>query len=119
MDVRPKTLIVDIDGTILYHHGDLVGQSRPTLEILPGVLDKFNEWDKKGYRIILLTGRKESMRELTEGQLKHAGLFYDMLIMGVGGGARVLINDLKTDEKEPMAVAVNVIRNAGLANLDI
>ena len=47
--------------------------------------------------IILTTGRKEGMRRITEQQLESAGIVYDKLIMGIGGGARVLINDLKPD----------------------
>ena len=60
-------------------------------------IDKILEWNKKGYTIILTTGRRESNRELTIKQLQEAGIFYDQLIMGVGRGPRVVINDLKPD----------------------
>ena len=49
--------------------------------------------------IILTTGRKEGMRRITEQQLENAGIVYDRLIMGIGGGIRVLINDLKPHRK--------------------
>lgn len=119
MDGRPKTLFIDLDGTLIWHHGDLVKQTENKARLLPGVLEKFNEWDKKGYNLILTTGRRESMRELTEQQLKDCGLFWDRLIMGIGGGHRVIINDLKAGSTDPTAIAVNVERNVGMTGLEI
>ena len=58
-----------------------------------GTEDKINEWDAKGYNIILITGRRESLRKKTEEQLLSKNIFYDQLVMGVGGGDRVIIND--------------------------
>lgn len=119
MENRPKTLIVDIDGTLIWHFGNIHDQISNPPEALPGIRDKFHDWDRKGYRIILLTGRKESLRRLTEQQLETCGIFYDQLVMGVGGGVRVLINDLKTGSSEPTAIAINLERNKGLENLDV
>jgi hypothetical protein len=119
MENRPKTLIVDIDGTLIWHSGNLHDQIKNPPRVLPGVREKFDEWDRKGYRIILLTGRKESMRSLTEAQLASCCIFYDQLIMGVGGGVRVLINDLKAGSSTPTAIAVNVERNQGLEEVNI
>ena len=119
MDARPKTIFCDVDGTLIHHYGDLMLQISNKAKLLPGVLEKFNEWDKKGYNLILTTGRRESMRELTERQLKECGLFWDQLIMGVGGGHRVIINDLKSGGTEPTAIAVNVERNVGMSHLEI
>jgi hydroxymethylpyrimidine pyrophosphatase-like HAD family hydrolase len=119
MENRPKTLIVDIDGTLIHHFGSLSAQIINAPKMLPGVREKFDEWDKLGYRIILLTGRKESMREATVKQLQDLHIVYDQLVMGVGGGVRVLINDYKLNSKEPTAIAVNVERNEGIANINI
>lgn len=114
-----KTIICDIDGTLIEHTGNLTKQICGHPPILKGVLEKFAEWDHKGYNIIFITGRRESLRSLTEKMLKDLGLFYDQLIMGVGPHQRVLINDMKPDSDEPMAVAVNVERNKGFEGLDI
>lgn len=116
MDSRPKTIICDIDGTLLNHvaPGDLNNHQ----ELLPGVIQKFQEWDIKGYNIILITGRRESAREYTERQLDILGLFYDQLIMGVGGGERVLINDCKPNGTET-AKAINLERNKGLDDINL
>jgi hydroxymethylpyrimidine pyrophosphatase-like HAD family hydrolase len=119
MDTRPKTIICDIDGTLVYHNNPhLVAKSDYEMTLLPGAIETLLEWERKGYNIILLTGRKESMRQVTEQQLRNVGIFYDQLIMGVGGGIRYLINDFKPDGEES-AIAVNVERNVGICNLKI
>lgn len=115
---RPKTIICDIDGTILKHHGNLTKQFTTPPELLPGTIEKLNEWDRKGHQIILLTGRKESMRKMTEEQLANLGIFYDKLVMGVTSGERILINDEKpTGEKT--AFAVSIKRNLGIKDIDV
>lgn len=118
-DPRPFTIVCDIDGCLFSHDGDIVYQYRNDPKVLPGVLDKIREWDRKGYNIILLTGRKESTRQETIAQLSKAGIVYDQLIMGVGGGKRILINDFKPNSTEPTAVAVNLERNKGMEDVDI
>jgi hypothetical protein len=114
LDALPKTIICDIDGCILKHMGNLYKIQIESPILLNGVKEKFDEWEKKAYKIILLTGRKESMREITEIQLKSQGLFWDVLIMGATRGQRVLINDLKPSCDTPTAYAVNLQRDQGL-----
>ena len=119
MDSRPKTIICDIDGTLCEHLiPTLNTTATKSLKILPGTIEKFSEWDAKGYNIILITGRRESMRKSTEQQLASAGIFYDQLVMGVGGGVRVLINDNKPDGKQA-AICINLERNIGINNIQI
>lgn len=118
-DFRPKTIICDIDGTLLYHHGGAFTQFIDAPKILPGVIEKFEEWSEKSYNIILITGRRESEREMTVGQLSKFGIFYDHLIMGVGGGQRILINDLKPSLDMNTAIAICLERNSGLADIDL
>jgi hypothetical protein len=113
------TIFLDIDGCILKHHGSMVGQINNLPVLLPGVLEKFIEWDRAGHVIILTTGRRESTRKLTENALASLGLFWDQLIMGVGRGKRVIINDLKPDGDGNTCEAINVIRNEGLTNVSI
>jgi len=119
MDPRPKTIICDIDGTLVLHNKPSDTAKKSTeLVLLEGTLDKLNEWERNGYNIILLTGRKESMRQVTINQLSQLGIYYDQLIMGVGGGPRHLINDYKPDGTEA-AFAINVERNKGINNINI
>ena len=120
MDKRPATIFCDIDGTLVIH-------SKPTdaqlpshkLSLLEGTIEKLLEWDKLGYKIILTTGRKESLRKVTQDQLEKAGIIYDQLIMGIGGGKRYLINDFKENNNEPYACNINVKRNSGIKNINI
>lgn len=116
---RPYTIFMDVDGCLVNHTGTLFGQIEGPVKLLPGVQEKFHEWDAKGYRIILTTGRKESMRALTEQQLASVGLFWDQLIMGIGGGARIIINDYKPSSTNPTAIAINLHRNTGLSDVNI
>jgi len=118
---KPITIFSDIDGTILKHYGSTmaVAMKNGKAEILPGVREKFEEWDLKGYNIILTTGRRESMREVTEEQLSRFGIIYDNLIMGIGGGKRYLINDTKPDDDEPTCFGITVKRNAGLKGINV
>lgn len=113
-----KTIICDIDGTIFKyvrnHHYDLV---HTEAEILPGVLDKFKAWEEKGCRIILLTGRRESVREITENALRNAGIPFDVLLMGYADTGRVLINDINWQGKVK-AHAVNMKRDEGFENIN-
>lgn len=112
-DSLPKTIVCDIDGCIFKHKGNLFNMQLEDAEILPGVKEKFDEWDKKAFKIILLTGRRESMRTITEEQLRKFGLFWDVLIMNATRGERVLINDLKPGNTQNTASAINLLRDTG------
>ena len=119
MNIRPKTIFCDIDGTLVKHNipTENTGPLK-TLHLLPNTLKKLSEWDAKGYNIILTTGRRESMRKATEEQLAELGILYDQLIMGIGGGDRILVNDCKPDGRET-AFAFNLKRDEGIGKLDI
>tara|TARA_R110000824_G_scaffold206524_2_gene391705 strand:- start:699 stop:1058 length:360 start_codon:yes stop_codon:yes gene_type:complete len=119
MDNRPKTIFCDIDGTLIKHKGNQTQQIVQTPELLPGAIEKINEWDKKGYQLILITGRRESLKKITEKQLLSLGIFYDKLIMGVSSGERIIINDLKQDSKKLTASAYCPPRNFGLEEVEV
>jgi hypothetical protein len=118
---RPKTIFCDIDGVLLHHHNNgLLGQVESSNAVLlDGVYEKINEWDSKGYNIILTTGRRESHRKQTEKQLGLLGVFYDHLIMGIGGGDRIIINDRKFNSDKDTAFAINIERNKGIKNVEL
>tara|TARA_R100000084_G_scaffold109409_1_gene76401 strand:- start:3097 stop:3450 length:354 start_codon:yes stop_codon:yes gene_type:complete len=107
-----KTIFCDIDGTLLKHHGGLYPITQEKPELLPNVIEAIVSWKNKDYKIILTTGRPESMRKLTIDQLNTTGIFYDMLIMGLPRGERIVINDCKPD-RTSTAKAINVPRNSG------
>ena len=113
-----KTIFVDIDGTIFKQKRNLSDIFEEDLELLPGVKEAFDNWNWKGYKIIITTGRKESTREATEKSLRAANLFWDHLIMGLdAGGQRILIND-SPDPDRITAVSYSIPRDQGfLENL--
>ena len=77
------------------------------------------EWDSKGYYIIIPTGRKRSAREATKKQLSRAGILYDELIMGFGGGDRIIINDRKPNSDKDTVFAINIDRNKGIRDVEL
>ena len=113
---RPKTIFCDLDGTLTKHPKDvgLIQDPDYELELLPGVKEFLYTIDVNSYHLVITTGRKESAREATIKQLQRAGILYDQLIMGFGGGDRILINDRKPNSDRDTAYAINLVRNVGL-----
>ena len=117
---RPATIFCDIDGTLIKHaHPNEASKNGFKAELLEGTIDKLLEWERKGCRIILTTGRKESMRAQTIKQLQDVGIIYDLLIMGFGSGPRYLINDRRPENNQETAFAINVGRDEGIKNINI
>ena len=118
---KPKTIFCDLDGTLTKHPADSTVKQDPNyeLEVLPGTKEMMYDWDIKSYHIVITTGRKESAREATVKQLQRAGILYDQLIMGFGGGDRILINDRKVGRTEDTAFAINITRNEGVKDVKI
>lgn len=112
-----KTIFCDIDGTIFKHHETLNLMIKKAT-ILPGVIEKFLEWRKKDYYIVLTTARPEGCRSATEKQLYNFGIFFDQLIMGLPTGSRIIINDKKNDGTITCE-SVCLKRNSGLKGLKI
>ena len=114
---KPKTILCDLDGTIFKHQGDTVGIQRNQPVVLKGVVNKFNEWELNGHYIVLMTGRRESLRKRTEEHLQAFGIPYDLLLMGVSSGERVLIND-KNILGEDTCFSVNVEKDEGFDSIE-
>ena len=111
-----KTIICDIDGTLVKYTGEgHLGIVNKDHELLPGVYDRMRRWEAQGHRIILITGRRESVRERTESELRRLGIPFDILLMGYAASGRILINDFGPRVK---AHAVNVPRDEGWDNAD-
>jgi NDP-sugar pyrophosphorylase family protein len=115
---KPKTIFCDIDGTIIKHAHRFshIGKTDPVE--LDGVIDKFNDWDSKGHKIILTTARKESARYITEKHLSDLGFCWDYLLMGMTSGTRLLINDKLQDIDSDRAVAINLITDSGFKDVE-
>lgn len=115
---KPKTIFCDLDGTILKHLHKYSDVYHQDAKLLDGVIEKINEWDSIGHKIIFCTARKESSRETTEKQLRELGLCWDLLIMGLTSGSRVLINDKLTESDPDRSISINVITNDGFKKTD-
>jgi hypothetical protein len=120
-DKKRYTIFCDIDGCIFEHGNtgisDLITH-RKNPKLLDGVLEKFDEWNERGYCIIITTARKECLREYTTDQLFAAGIHYDQLVMGISHGPRIIINDTKPGGFVT-AYASPVERNKGLGDINI
>jgi uncharacterized HAD superfamily protein len=108
-----KTYFIDIDGTLLEHIEDFENIHKyDNLKTLPGAAAKTTQWHCEGHMIILTTARAESLRDITKTQLSNAGIIYDILLMGIGAGERILINDYKNSSfPTKKAFSYNVQRN--------
>ena len=110
-----KTIICDIDGTIFKYLGGTPEVTKGRVEPLPGVIEQMNQWEMEGSRIILITGRRESLRKKTEHDLQRFGIPYDILLMGYVDSGRVVINDEGSKVK---AHAVSLKRDIGFKDYD-
>ncbi len=106
-----KTYFIDIDGVLIAHSGKGLSGQMFSVWAVEEAKKLINEIDKTGGKIVLTTGRKESMRELTARQLEGLSFFYDALVMGCNRGPRVLINDLKPNYDTRTAYSFNLQRN--------
>ena len=109
-----KTWIIDIDGTIFPHNGYLSGELEKPLE---GV-ERFFKNLKPGNFIILLTSRSQNYRISTEKSLAMAGIEYDLLLMDMPTGERILINDAKPSGLVT-AISICINRDDGLKDINI
>ena len=114
----PPTIFCDIDGTIWEHVVDPAECMNEYPTLLPGARERFLEWHRRGFKIILTTGRPEFLRSITIETLQYHGIFFDQLVMGCGPGPRVLVNDTE-EMTHPKACAINVDRNMGLLGVHI
>ena len=112
-----KTIICDIDGTLVKYTGEgHLGIVNKDHELLPGVYDRMRKWEAQGHRIILITGRRESVRERTESELRRLGIPFDILLMGYADSGRYLINDISPHVGNK-AHAINITRDGGFDNI--
>ncbi len=111
-----KTIFSDIDGTLI-EQVRFEELNPNVVNVLPGVLEKFNEWYEEGHYIVLTTARPEHLREITVNQMANAGIRYHQLVMGIGREERILINNnSKGEPTKARAMAVAVGRDAGFNN---
>lgn len=114
-----KTIFCDIDGTLIYQHDNFLDIRSNGPKGLLGAADKVFDWHVKGYKIILTTGRPESMREETIKHLEQCNIIYDLLIMDAGSDERIVINDRHPVTNMDRATAFSINRNQGINDIEL
>ncbi len=113
--MKRATVFCDIDGTLLIHRKfEDIGKVPP--ELAPDA-SKINKWHENGHHIIITTARPESLRDETESELAELGIKWDVMVMGIGRGPRILINDEEPGGSGPKAIAFSITRNSGFGNI--
>ena len=107
-----RVWFIDLDGTTFVHNRYLSLKEDEYDEILPGVLNFFSKISHND-KIIIVSSRPNIFRGFTIKSLKHYGIRYDFLLLGMPKGPRILINDKKADGTET-AFALNLVRNSPL-----
>ncbi|MBC7864047.1 MAG: AAA family ATPase [Bacteroidia bacterium] len=79
----PKAIICDLDGTLALLNGrSPYDASQCDRDILnKPVAGTLKNYASLGFKIILVSGRQDTARELTENWLKENGIVYEMLLM--------------------------------------
>lgn len=106
-----NTYFVDLDGTLIKKNS---GSFSENPEPIQDVVDLVNDEYKKGSFVVITTERPLEMKQKTMQDLRTAGVRYNYLIMGIGTGARIIINDVESKSKEKRALSLNLITDKGL-----
>jgi len=111
------TIFSDIDGTLFkYRKFETYKLTIP--EIIYSSVNSIKKAYDTGHCIVLTTARPEYLRQHTINELMNANIKYHQLIMGIGRGSRILINDNETEDND-RAFAFPLIRNKGFSEKDI
>lgn len=106
LSTLPKTWIFDLDGTLLKHNGYKIDGKDTVLDGAKAYLDGLPKEDK----VILMTSRLESYREMTLEFLREQQIRFDQILFEMPVGERILVNDRKPSGLD-MAMAVNLERD--------
>lgn len=101
-----KTWILDLDGTLVKHNGYKLDGCDTLLPGVKGFLANITQEDM----VIIVTSRKEEVREQTLSFLRENHIRYDHIIWNAPYGERIVVNDKKPSGLKT-AVAVNVERD--------
>lgn len=117
--IKNPTFFVDIDGTIVVYRKF---SELETAELTPiqDVIDTINDYYDQGAIIIITTARPSTYELFTKQELEKLGVKYHQIIMGIGRGTRVVLNDKDPDSPEtPRALGINLNRNLGWEDINI
>lgn len=117
--IKNSTFFVDIDGTLVKYR-KFQELSTAKLEPISEVIDFINKSFDNGSHVIITTARPEDLELFTKQELEVLGVKYHQIVMGLGRGTRIVINDKDPQKPEiDRAVGVNLIRDLGFKNIDL
>ena len=111
------SIFCDIDGTLIKYR-EFSNYKSSKAEPITNTIKEINRAFNKGHNIILTTARPEYLRFHTLRELNKLNIQYHMLLMSIGRGPRILINDSKLSNKS-RTYAINVERDIGMSSTDI
>jgi hydroxymethylpyrimidine pyrophosphatase-like HAD family hydrolase len=116
---KNPTFFVDIDGTLVQYR-KFNELSTSILTPIQEVIDTINEYYDNGSHIVITTARPEEYETFTKDELEKIGVKYHQIIMGIGRGTRVVLNDKDPENPDiPRALGINLNRDLGWEGLNI
>lgn len=117
--IKNPTFFVDIDGTLVQYR-KFSELSTAVLTPIQEVIDVINKYYDEGAVIVITTARPSSYELFTKQELEKIGVKYHQLVMDLGRGTRVILNDKDPENEQiPRAIGINLNRNQGWEGLDI
>lgn len=116
---KNPTFFVDIDGTIVKYR-KFSELSTSVLTPIQDVIDFLNKSYDEGAHIVITTARPPQYELFTKQELEKLGVKYHQMIMGIGRGTRVVLNDKDPEMPDlPRAWGINFTRDKGLQDIEI
>lgn len=116
---KHPTFFVDIDGTIVKYR-KFSELATSVLTPIQDVIDFINKSYDEGCHIVITTARPQSFELFTKQELEKLGVKYHQMIMGIGRGTRVVLNDKDPDAPElPRAWGINFTRDQGFKDIEV
>ena len=116
---KNPTFFVDIDGTIVQYR-KFNELETAVLTPIQDVIDTINKYYDEGACIVITSARPIQFELFTKQELEKIGVKYHQLVMGIGRGTRVVLNDKDPENPEiPRALGINLNRDKGWEQLDI
>jgi predicted secreted acid phosphatase len=110
--MKHPTIFCDIDGTIFkYRKFENIFDEKASL--IDGIQKYLKHFSLNGGHIVITTARPNNLREFTIDELIENNIPFDQLVMGIGRGERILINDSEF-ENVPRAIAIALNRNQSI-----
>jgi len=106
------TIFCDIDGTVFYNQSRLFENNysqEPTP--IPNSVKYLLQKQKGGCKIIFVTSRPKSFKDITEKKLNECGFKNYVVVYDLPHAPRTLINDYSTTNPYPTAISINVPRD--------